>query len=541
MPYFGGASLADVLRQAWSDCSCPLLGSQLIAALRSVQAPAAGPVPGLPLSDATGQVEPAHKPSGSAQTPLDRISGLTYIQAAAWIVAQLAEGLHHAHQRGILHRDIKPSNVLLSAEGQPLLLDFNLAHDERADPLQATLGGTVAYMAPEHLRALLDPQLAETVDCRSEVYSLGMVLSEIITGRSPFEQRGSYSVLPVEIEAMAAERSHVTPSLRQLRPEVPWSLESIACTCLSPDPARRYQQAEHLADDLRRFLEDRPLRHAPEPSRVERVRKFFRGHPRLTAVAPIAITAVVLLLGVGAALAGTRAYLAQTQDRLGQASARERLQRHDAGVTRALCLVNTAIDMEANLRQGIVVCQETLGLFAPTAEYASPNRSEWTRLSPADRLRVAEDRRELLMLLAGATVRLAPEDHSVLRHALALIEEADSIPGLPASRALWEDRASYLSRLGETRSAEAAAHKAEQIPASTTRDHYLLATSYARRGTAAGFRAAISELDQALRQNPRHYWSLVQRGLCWLELGNDVAAAGDFGACIGLWPEFAWG
>ena len=67
-------------------------------------------------------------------------------------MAQLAEGLHHAHQRGILHRDIKPSNILISAEGQPLLLDFNLAQDEHIDPAQATLGGTVAYMAPEHLR-----------------------------------------------------------------------------------------------------------------------------------------------------------------------------------------------------------------------------------------------------------------------------------------------------------------------------------------------------------------------------------------------------
>ncbi len=89
-----------------------------------------------------------------AQTPLARLEHGSYIEASAWIVACLADGLHHAHQRGILHRDIKPSNILLAADGQPLLLDFNLSEDIK-EPHRchaATLGGTVAYMAPEHLR-----------------------------------------------------------------------------------------------------------------------------------------------------------------------------------------------------------------------------------------------------------------------------------------------------------------------------------------------------------------------------------------------------
>ena len=81
--------------------------------------------------------------------------GTSFFQAAAWVVAQLADGLQHAHNRGILHRDIKPSNILISDEGQPLLLDFNLAQDQRLPAEQAAVGGTIAYMAPEHLRAMI--------------------------------------------------------------------------------------------------------------------------------------------------------------------------------------------------------------------------------------------------------------------------------------------------------------------------------------------------------------------------------------------------
>src|SRR5439155_10729595 len=105
-------------------------------------------------------------------------------------------------------------------------------------------------------------------------------------------------------------------SLRQVRRDVPWSLESIARQCLDPDPARRYQQGDQLADDLRRFLEERPLRYAPELSRVERVRKFFRRHPRLTTSGSILAAAMVVLLVVGAALIGARAHLAEVRTRL---------------------------------------------------------------------------------------------------------------------------------------------------------------------------------------------------------------------------------
>ena len=98
-----------------------------------------------------------------------------------------------------------------------------------------------------------------------------MVLAEMLTGHNPFEQSASYSAFPLQIEAMALDRSQQAPSVRAARPDIPWGLESVVRKCLDPDPARRYQQADHLAEDLRRLLDDRPLKYAPELSLAERV------------------------------------------------------------------------------------------------------------------------------------------------------------------------------------------------------------------------------------------------------------------------------
>src|SRR5262249_46619210 len=131
----------------------------------------------------------------------------------------------------------------------------------------------------------------------ADIYSLGMVLFEMMTGAGPFEQSASYTPLPMLVEAMAAEREGGTPSLRKARTDVPWGLESIVRRCLDPDPGRRYERAEQLAEDLRCLLEDRPLRYAPELSLIERGRKWTRRHPRLSWAGLITAVAACLLLG----------------------------------------------------------------------------------------------------------------------------------------------------------------------------------------------------------------------------------------------------
>jgi tetratricopeptide (TPR) repeat protein len=327
--------------------------------------------------------------------------------------------------------------------------------------------------------------------------------------------------MPLQIEAMAVVRSHSAPSLKQERPDISWTLESIVRKCLAPDQRHRYQSAHHLAEDLRRLIDDRPLQYAPELSQRERARKFLRRHPRLTSSGTVAAIAGILLLAVGSAFAGV-------QNQLAERGAREQVRAHDAGLLRALCLVNTQVDMKDNLRDGIAACEQTLALFGEPESTDWDQNPSWPRIAPAARGRIAEDRRELLLLLADARTRQSGHSRDAAAQALVLLDRAEAIPGLAPSRALWLDRSRYLSMLGQTDQAELARKRALQIPAATARDHYLLATSIIRQGGPEAFADAIAELNEALERNPRDYWALTQRGICRLDRGELVLAAADF-------------
>jgi serine/threonine protein kinase/Flp pilus assembly protein TadD len=542
MPYFGGASLSGVLKAVFAEAEVPQRGALLVNALKVVQAPWS-------LAPSRNRGKTSGSLPSDERATLCLLERSSYVHAIVWIVARLAEALEHAHQRGILHRDIKPSNVILGADGEPMLLDFNLAHSVTYETeAHATLGGTVAYMAPEHLLAIArrDPDLARRVSRPADIYSLGMLLYEMLTGRTPFDQSASYHILPSLIESMATERQRAVPTLLPTvhgprargRLDAPWSLESIIRKCLAPDQAQRYQQAEHLAEDLRRFLDDRPLKYAPELSKTEQVRKWLRRHPRLSSSGVVATAAAVVLLGVGASLVGVSRSLASTQETLEITRAQEDKRAYVTGTERALCLVNTTSEARDHLADGIAICEQTLAIYGVLDCDDWQAHPGWERLNEEDRARLCEDTRELLQTLAWARVRMAQGSEASLHDALALLGRAEEIDGLPPSPALLLDQADYLGRLGDASGAQEARKRATQTPPSSGRDHYLLATTHARNRR---YTDAVTELNSALQLNDRHYWSWFQRGVCNLELGRLNAAAGDFGVCIGLWPEFAWG
>ena len=518
MPYFGGASLSRVLQGLWNDTKLPSRGEEFVESLGVVSSPSVeetrrqgdretgrqgDKVTGRQGDRETGNQVDAESKSGivspchpvTLSPCLELLRGYTYLQAAAWIVARLAEGLQHAHDRGVLHRDIKPSNILVGSDGQPMLLNFNLSQQLNSDQAQAMLGGTIAYMAPEHLRALAtrDPAHVKQVDRRADIYSLGMVLYEMLAGHSPFDQSASYTPLPALIEAMALERGKTMPSLRtppsplplspaagervgvRGRPDAPWSLESIVRKCLAPDPAQRYQRAEQLAEDLRCFLGNLPLKHAPELSQTERVRKWLRRHPRAASTGSVATAAAILLIGVCAALLGVREHLVKTRDQLEIEQSQKQAKEYEAGTERALCLVNTRTDqgdlqsqltgnVDDHLRQGLKVCERTLALYDVLERDDWQSHPLWRRLNHEERLQLAEDTRELLLLLASARVRTSPGDRNVLRQSLALLDRAEGIQELQPSRALSLERASYLHDLDDGAGEKAALEAAEHTP-----------------------------------------------------------------------------
>lgn len=202
---------------------------------------------------------------------------------AAELVAKVADGLAYSHDHGVLHRDLKPSNILLDGK-EPMIADFGLAAQIEAggDLTAATRTmGTPHYLAPE---AILGGSASQSVV--SDVYSLGVILFEMLTGRTPFAGATS-----AELPALVSEND--PPSVRLLAPAVPRDLETVCLKCIERDPGRRYPSAAALADDLRRFLEGKEILARPA-STLYRLRRFERRH-RLAVVASglVALTLVV--------------------------------------------------------------------------------------------------------------------------------------------------------------------------------------------------------------------------------------------------------
>ena len=217
----------------------------------------------------------------------------TYSEAVAWIGAILADALADAHAKEILHRDVKPANVLLTLRDGPQLLDFNLAHDPHSTgQAEAALrGGTLLFMAPEQLEAFLDPARWDQVKASADLYSLGLLLRELLTGETP-DAPDPTLPLPRAIGDLLDRRRDAKVGVRDRNPLVPHALEAIVVRCLAPAPADRYPSAKALAVDLQHFLDRRPLRFATNPSTKERLRNWTGRNTRKLALAAVVLVAL---------------------------------------------------------------------------------------------------------------------------------------------------------------------------------------------------------------------------------------------------------
>lgn len=217
--------------------------------------------------------------------------GIRYWRNVAQIGTQIADALQYAHSQGTLHRDIKPANLLMDTHGSVWVADFGLAKLMIEDDLtnSGDVVGTLAYMAPE--------QFSGKVDHRSDIYSLGLTLYELVTLKQAYDERDRTRLIRQVTQ-------HDPPAPRKIRPGIPRDLETIIQKAITREPAARYQSAQELGNDLRRFLTDVPIL-ARRISHAERLWRWCRRNRAVASLSGLAIT-LLLLVAVVASIGNFR-------------------------------------------------------------------------------------------------------------------------------------------------------------------------------------------------------------------------------------------
>ena len=253
---------------------------------------------------------PADIPSWSDRFPEDR----DFIYATAWLMRHAADALAHAHARNIFHLDLKPSNLLITAEGQPLLVDFNLSWTNLSTEGHQTLviGGTLPYMPPEQIEALrkkppgaADPQ-GVGIGPYTDVFSLAATFYELLSGQLPFGAPKPAEGRSALLEQLLENRRQQPPALSRWHPGVPRDLDYLFLRCLDPDPGRRIQSASELVEALDAFLANRVIPCYPSRDLGLRSRRFVQRNRRALLTATF-VLGVAILAGSGTWLALHRA------------------------------------------------------------------------------------------------------------------------------------------------------------------------------------------------------------------------------------------
>jgi eukaryotic-like serine/threonine-protein kinase len=541
MPYFGRCTLARVLVDVRTD-GVPATGQQFVGTVQfgRTQTHRKSDPDGNRAAPAPERGRPVFGTSSersAGEQAWGKLAALSYPEAVVWVGAQLAAGLAHAHERGIIHRDLKPANVLLTDDGVPMLLDFNTAEDTKADRFPRAIGGTLPYMAPEQLRAYSSGTGAP-LDGRADVYALGVLLFEMLTGARPFPDR--VGEVRRAVRAMLDDRAAGAPDLRALNPSVSPAVASIVAKCLAADPGKRYSSARDLHEDLTRHLNHRPLAHAPERSLRERFGKWRKRHPRLASASSVgALAAVLLAATVGGAFV--------TRERSRAFEARAALTDHARDINALQALLDDRNQTRESLDRGIELCRAALDRYdIPTGATEAPvdwDRSRLLRYLPADdRARLRDDFGEVFYLMAKAAGRraeLATDQAERNAHiadatrwnALAAEHGSARIP-----RAVRAQRADLERLGGRAAEAERLLAEADRTPPASARDRYLLGYGHHHQGR---FRQAAEELAAATAAEPSNFSAWFVRGTNHLALEQNDLAAMCFTACVALRADFA--
>ncbi len=442
-------------------------------------------------------------------------------------VSQILDGLDYAHRRGIVHGDLKPANILLSDEGEPILLDFHLAQ-LNGQQLGAQIGGTLPYMAPEQLRSLIG---RGSYDHRADLFSVGVILHELLTGTQGLKDATTTrtdSGLEQTIERRIDEISRFVPD-----PKIHSDLRSIIIKATANDPADRYASAEQMRDDLERHRNNLPLKYAPNRSWKVRVKKWMARHPRLSSAASVGLlsSALMVVLAVGAWANWNRLErieaIQQHRQRLQQ------VERLKVPLTMARW-----VDPD-HIQQTIHQAEALADLFprATTVGSQAPNTQNFRtgeprHLSPDQ---IAEDRAavaELHFWLAEALRQQAlVSDHPETLMAAALQHNDRALAAFPG-RGLWLQRAELLDQAGQTSQADEARKNAESTDVKTRIDRYLTSWLNGRDDPSS-----IQSLEQLIAEDPLDYSAWLMLGHVYAAQRRFEDAAACYTVCLSLDPE----
>lgn len=494
MPYLGRQTLHDVLQIVGETRMLPATGAGLLSTINAVM-PNTKKRTKADRTNISLRATPSEG-TRSLATPArpqpvrELLCRLSYPDSVVWLFTRLAEGLAHAHDRGILHLDLKPSNVLVTDDGVPMILDFGLAHDLRSGTNDQT-GGTLRYMAPEQLEAYGARRTAPP-DARLDLYALGVMFYELLTGVHPFD-RSSEAGLSLPSILGARRTKAVRPRL--LNPRIAPSIEAVIMKLLQPQAENRYASAGELLTDLTLHQQNRPLAHTRNPSLRERLGKYRRRHPVL---AVMMLAAAFGLTAFGAAGAA----LQQSRQRSGSDATIQAGRLHEAST--ALRIDLTSIQNPA----ARVTALKQAELWFD--KYGADSQSNWrdenavARLAAADRERLTNELGDLALLCAyaerlNASGKPADEKIAILERALTWNRvaqtcfDANAIP--PAVR---EQRRELQIELADQSAADI---PDDQLAAEGPRENYLRGLG----GLAAGdYKLAIVELEKLAEKESAH-------------------------------------
>ncbi|MEZ6117801.1 MAG: protein kinase [Pirellulaceae bacterium] len=549
MPFLGCVTLADVIRAAWhrhggvadrqgglfSHSSKTRLdasnstGQLLLSTIGNhANETLTKSIPDPELVQRIRQ-EMAAAPNKSS---FQKICNLTYDQTCLWLIAEVASGLAHAHEQNIVHRDLKPANILITDDGRPMLLDFNLS--EAADGPSAgddSVGGTLPYMAPEHLLAIAGNDAKPNQ--RSDIFSLGVLLCEMLTGARPFPDRqGPFERMVHELHQ--DRKTVFLPNHAALNGIEP-AVRSIIAKCLAANPAHRYASANELRTDLLAHLDHQPLRFAPNISFRERTSKWFKRHPRLSSGATVALACSVLLMALVAVM------LVRNQ-RLAALEAQQQFN-HFASQFDELRVWGIALDTPDDLAD-----RKLQAIADGLAAYHIPDDPNW-RTRPEFRLLPKQQKQELLshsqeltFVFGNSVLRRLYDGREngaslFVQHALNLHHAANA--AMTPSRAM---RLQYQALMQANRGGVESGDSQEVVEsdAASSPTEHSFADAYLMgllELSKKRFSVARSHLERAVALQSKDIAARFALGNALHGLGEDQDALQAFSICIALDPK----